>query len=70
MTHSSKFVTVNGTPIEVPIGFCIDDLVAYMSVEGRYAVEIGGEIIPRSEHGDHLIGDGDTVEIVSAIGGG
>lgn len=70
MTNPSKSVTVNGRAIEVPAGFCIDDLIAFMSVKGRYAVEIGGEIIPRGEHGDRLISEGDAVEIVSAIGGG
>ena len=70
MTSPTKSVKVNGRPIEIPISFCIDDLIAYMSVEGRYAIEIGGEIVPRSEHGDRLIDEGDAIEIVSAIGGG
>lgn len=36
----------------------------------RVAVEVNLEIVPRSEHGNHVLQDGDRVEIVRAIGGG
>lgn len=36
----------------------------------RLAVEINGEIIPKSQHPDYQLQDGDKVEIVQAIGGG
>lgn len=36
----------------------------------RLAIEINGEIIPKSEHASHQLQDGDRVEIVHAIGGG
>ncbi|MGE8212610.1 sulfur carrier protein ThiS [Stenotrophomonas sp.] len=49
-------------------------LIELLSEEGlgqrRVAVEVNGEIIPRSQHGDHLLQDGDVVEIVHALGGG
>jgi sulfur carrier protein len=38
--------------------------------ERRVAVEVNGEIVPRSRHGEHALADGDTVEIVHALGGG
>lgn len=38
--------------------------------ERRVAVEVNGEIIPRSRHAEHLLDDGDTIEIVHALGGG
>jgi sulfur carrier protein len=38
--------------------------------ERRVAVEVNREIVPRSRHGQHLLEDGDQVEIVQAIGGG
>ena len=63
-------VTINGEAVELPDSFCIDDLIAQMAVAGRYAVEINGEIVPRSEHGVRLIEHGDAIEIVAAIGGG
>ncbi len=36
----------------------------------RLAIEINGEIIPKSKHASHQLQDGDRVEIVHAIGGG
>jgi len=33
-------------------------------------VERNGEIVPRSAHASTLIGDGDELEIVVAVGGG
>jgi len=36
----------------------------------RVAVEVNGEIVPRSRHDAHLLHDGDAVEIVQALGGG
>jgi len=36
----------------------------------RVAVEVNGEIVPRSAHASHALGAGDRVEIVHALGGG
>lgn len=38
--------------------------------ERRVAVEVNGQIVPRSRHGEHVVQDGDLVEIVHALGGG
>lgn len=37
---------------------------------GRIAVEINGEIVPRSTFAEHRLQAGDRIEIVQAIGGG
>jgi sulfur carrier protein len=34
------------------------------------AVEINREIVPRSSHAQHMVREGDRVEIVEAMGGG
>jgi sulfur carrier protein len=36
----------------------------------RVAVELNGEIVPRSRYADTPIADGDRLEIVGAVGGG
>ncbi len=38
--------------------------------ERRIAVEVGCVIIPKSRHGEHLLQEGDRVEIIQAMGGG
>lgn len=37
---------------------------------GRIAVECNGDIVPRAQHGEIFLKDGDSVEIVSFVGGG
>ena len=38
--------------------------------EARIAVELNLEIVPRSEHPTTMLKEGDTLEVVHAIGGG
>jgi len=49
----------------------IADLLASQGLaQRRVAVEVNGEIVPRGRHAEHLLQDGDAVEIVHALGGG
>jgi len=49
----------------------VSDLVRDLSLEGkRIAIERNGEIVPRSEHAETVLVDGDKIEVVAAIGGG
>jgi len=64
-------ILVNGVPHELPAGTCLQTLIDQLQLTGkRYAVEVNKEIVPRSEHADYVLNDGDKVEIVQAIGGG
>ena len=36
----------------------------------RVAVERNGEIVPRGRYGDTVLADGDSLEVVSFVGGG
>ncbi|CAM3532241.1 MAG: sulfur carrier protein [Psychrobacter glaciei] len=38
--------------------------------EGRYAVEVDGDLIPKSELGQLRITEGMNIEVVQAVGGG
>ena len=63
-------VTLNGESREVPAATSITELILLLAVRGRYAVEVNGEIVPRSAHHEQRLCDGDRVEVVAAIGGG
>ena len=64
-------ILVNDEPKELPGQATLADLIAEMELTGkRIAVEINAEIVPRSQHGETRLNDGDQVEIVHAIGGG
>ncbi|HEY3645577.1 MAG TPA: sulfur carrier protein ThiS [Gammaproteobacteria bacterium] len=62
---------VNGQPTDLPTGLTARQLLEHMALTGkRLAVEVNGEIVPRSGHAAHELREGDKVEIVHAIGGG
>jgi sulfur carrier protein len=64
-------ITVNGTPEKNIEGL---SLTAYLEQENyqitRIAVERNGEILPKSQYAETILKDGDTLEIVSFVGGG
>ncbi len=64
-------ITVNGQSREVPDGATAAQLVQILELTGRrLAMEVNGEIVPRSRHDDHRLAAGDRIEIVHAVGGG
>lgn len=64
-------VTVNGKAHRFQQPLALSALLAGLELAGKkIAVERNGEIVPRSEHARTLLGDGDRLEIVVAVGGG
>ncbi len=64
-------IRLNGEPRTLPVPQTLQQLLeAEGLAERRVAIEVNGEIIPRSRHAEHLLRDGDSVEIVHALGGG
>jgi sulfur carrier protein len=63
-------VTINGEPRDVPGGTIREHLVHLGLTEGPVAVEVNRVIVPRAQHPEHVIREGDTVEIVHMVGGG
>jgi thiamine biosynthesis protein ThiS len=64
-------ITVNGQSRTLPEKTTAAGLVAMLELAGRrYAMEINGEIVPKSTHPERVLEPGDRVEIVHAVGGG
>lgn len=63
-------VTINGDMTVLEEIETVAELLGYLRADGRIAVEINGEIIPRSGFAQHTVRDGDRIEVVCAIGGG
>ena len=64
-------LSVNGEQRELDEGSVLQALIDEMNLEGkRYAVEVNREIVPKREHPEHVLKEGDVVEIVHAVGGG
>lgn len=64
-------ITVNGISVENAVG---ETLSEYLDENGydmkRVAVELNGDIVPKAQYDSTVLNDGDSVEIVSFVGGG
>lgn len=64
-------IALNGDPKEVAEAMVMTALIASLDLAGkRIAVEVNGELVPRSRFDRHVLKPGDRVEIIQAVGGG
>ena len=64
-------ISVNGKTRTLETELSLQDLLQDLGMTtGRIAVELNGNIVPRSQFSSQLIGNLDSIEIVQAIGGG
>jgi len=64
-------VTVNGATTDIGDARTLADVVAWMGLASKkIAVEMNGEIVPRSRYAATAVSAGDRLEIVGAVGGG
>ncbi len=64
-------ISVNGESRHIRSGATVAGLVEVLALAGkRIAVERNGEIVPRSRYSEITLEEGDTLEIVVAVGGG
>ena len=63
-------VRINGENLDV-VGKSVAE---YLNCAGydlmRVAVELNGDIVPKAQYADAVFKDGDSVEVVSFVGGG
>lgn len=71
MSTPSLVLLLNGQSREWPAPLDLHGLLGHEGLlERRVAVEVNGEIVPRSRHAGFALCAGDRVEIVHALGGG
>ncbi len=64
-------IMLNGKPQIVDDTSSIAELLAQLGwTERRVAVEVNAEIVPRGQHAQRRLREGDRVELVTALGGG
>ncbi|MFT4198795.1 MAG: sulfur carrier protein ThiS [Pseudoxanthomonas sp.] len=64
-------IRLNGQAEQVADGTTVAQLLELRQLaQRRVAVEVNGEIVPRTAHAQHALAAGDAVEIVHALGGG
>lgn len=64
-------LTVNGEVKSMPDGTTVRALIEALGLaKAACAAEVNRELIPRKAHDQHTLKPGDTVELVTLVGGG
>ncbi len=64
-------LTVNGDLRDLADGSSVAALLESLDLAGKFvAVEVNLELVPKAQHSDRTLSDGDRVEIVTLVGGG
>ena len=64
-------VTVNGVARALATGSSLRDLIEVLGFAGRpIAVEVDGDVVPRTALADRTLAGGERIEIVTFVGGG
>ncbi|MGG7054096.1 sulfur carrier protein ThiS [Nitrosomonas sp. ANs5] len=64
-------LTINGQLQSFDGPMNMQQLIECLSLQNkRIAIEYNGEIIPRSKYPEQILGEGDQLEIIVAVGGG
>lgn len=63
-------IKINGEELNIA-GKTVAEYLATTSYDSkRIAVERNGEIVPKAQYGETVLKDGDSLEVVSFVGGG
>ena len=64
-------LVINGVDTSLVSITTVSNLIEHLDIEnGKLAIEINQEIVPRSQFDTYCLTEGDIIEIVQAIGGG
>ncbi len=64
-------IQLNGEPRTIEATWTIADLLSELKIENRYcAVERNSHVVPREQHSECRLQPGDTIEVVTLVGGG
>jgi sulfur carrier protein len=64
-------ISVNGRPREIAEGATIAQLLDTLQLTTKFvAVEVNLQLVPRGQHAEHRLAEGDRLEIVTLVGGG
>ena len=64
-------IFLNGESREIDPGMTVEALVLTLADDPRgVAIERNLEIVPKAEHGQVILQDGDRLEVVQFVGGG
>ncbi len=64
-------IHLNGEAVSLPSGATVADAVTLVAPRSNaYAIEVNQRLVPRREHAERVLADGDSLELVILVGGG
>ena len=64
-------ITLNGEAHQVAESTTLLELIEQLELNPRQvAVEVNQQLVPREQHSDRILQGGDTLEVVTLVGGG
>ena len=64
-------ITINGETRDIPENTTVADLIDELGLSGAIcAAEVNKSVVPRDKRAETRLSDGDSVEIVTLVGGG
>ena len=64
-------IQVNGEDREISQEFSLQSLLTELQLNPlQVAVEVNMQLVPRDDHAEYILREGDTLEIVTLVGGG
>ena len=64
-------IAFNGDEKTLAVGTTVAELLEALELNAKHvAVEVNFEVVPRDQHQDHVLNDGDEMEVVTFVGGG
>ena len=64
-------ITINGKERTVEQPCSVHELLAQCGLDrSPCAVEVNAQLVPKRNHAEHALQDGDQVEVVTLVGGG
>ncbi len=69
--NGDSFIIVNGTNMPISGNETVQSVIGRLNMDPtRIAVELNGDICPRTDYDSVILKKGDVMEIVSFVGGG
>ncbi len=63
-------IILNQQATELPLNATVADALAQMQAKPPFAVAVNTQFVPKSRHANHVLKDGDKIEVISPVTGG
>ena len=63
-------ITINQQATELPAAASVADALALFNAKPPFAVAVNTQFVPRGQYAQHVLADGDKMEVISPVTGG